>query len=79
MLIQHRLVAQRRPAFGNEYQPAFAPREMLSAFPLRTVERRLPVARCGGATPHAAQLAALPSPYALLSSFPLTGLGSVAT
>ena len=29
MLIQHRLVAQRRPAFGNEYQPAFAPREML--------------------------------------------------
>jgi len=29
MPIQHRLVARRRPAFGNEYQPAFAAREML--------------------------------------------------
>jgi hypothetical protein len=29
MPIQHRLVAQRRPGFGNEHQSAFAPREML--------------------------------------------------
>jgi hypothetical protein len=29
MLNQHRLVEQRRPASGNEHQPAIAPREML--------------------------------------------------
>jgi hypothetical protein len=57
MLIQHRLVAQRRPRFGNEHQSAFAPRETLFQH-FRYVRLNVDcplwfLGLCGHPTPHA--------------------------